>query len=63
MLILGTNSRAIEFARKIEAAPERGYQLLGFVDEVWPEMSDFEATGFKLAAIMQAWPSICAATW
>ena len=48
MLILGTNSRAIEFARKIEAAPERGYQLLGFVDEDWPKMSEFNATGYKL---------------
>jgi exopolysaccharide biosynthesis polyprenyl glycosylphosphotransferase len=48
MLILGTNSRAIEFARKIEAAPERGYQLLGFVDESWPGMNEFSATGYKV---------------
>jgi exopolysaccharide biosynthesis polyprenyl glycosylphosphotransferase len=49
MLVLGTNARAIEFARKIEAAPERGYQLLGFVDEDWPGMSEFSATGFNLS--------------
>jgi exopolysaccharide biosynthesis polyprenyl glycosylphosphotransferase len=48
MLILGTNSRAIEFARKIEASPERGYQLLGFVDEDWPRMDEFNATGYKV---------------
>jgi exopolysaccharide biosynthesis polyprenyl glycosylphosphotransferase len=48
MLILGTNSRAIEFARKIEAAPERGYQLLGFVDEDWSRMEEFNATGYKV---------------
>ncbi len=48
MLILGTNSRAIEFARKIEASPERGYQLLGFVDEDWAKMSEFNATGYKV---------------
>ena len=48
MLILGTNSRAIEFARKIEATPERGYQLLGFVDEDWPKMDEFNATGYKV---------------
>jgi exopolysaccharide biosynthesis polyprenyl glycosylphosphotransferase len=48
MLILGTNARAIEFARKIEAAPERGYQILGFVDEDWAGTNEFEATGFKL---------------
>jgi exopolysaccharide biosynthesis polyprenyl glycosylphosphotransferase len=48
MLILGTNSRAIEFARKIEAAPERGYQLLGFVDEDWAKMDEFKATGYTV---------------
>ena len=48
MLILGTNARAIEFARKIEATPGRGYQLLGFVDEDWPQMDEFKATGYKL---------------
>jgi exopolysaccharide biosynthesis polyprenyl glycosylphosphotransferase len=49
MLILGTNSRAIEFARRIEASPERGYRLLGFVDDDWAKMDQFDATGFKLA--------------
>ncbi|MGB9432189.1 MAG: hypothetical protein WBQ89_08110, partial [Candidatus Acidiferrum sp.] len=29
ILILGTNARAIQFARKIEAAPEQGYCLVG----------------------------------
>jgi len=48
MLILGTNSRAIEFARKIEATPERGFQILGFVDEDWPRMEEFNATGYKV---------------
>ena len=49
MLILGTNPRAIEFALKIVAAPEKGYQLLGFVDEEWAGTSEFNKTGFKLA--------------
>ena len=49
ILILGTNSRAIEFARRIEGSPERGYRLLGFVDDVWPRMDEFIASGFKLA--------------
>ena len=29
--------------------PERGYRLLGFVDDAWPRMDEFLATGFKLA--------------
>jgi exopolysaccharide biosynthesis polyprenyl glycosylphosphotransferase len=36
VLIVGTNSRATDFARKIEARPDLGYRLLGFVDDEWP---------------------------
>jgi exopolysaccharide biosynthesis polyprenyl glycosylphosphotransferase len=50
ILILGTNARAIQFARKIAAAPEQGYRLVGFVDDDWPLMHEFEATGFRLAS-------------
>ena len=48
MLILGTNPRAIEFARKIQASPGRGYELLGFVDEDWAGTDAFKETGFKI---------------
>jgi exopolysaccharide biosynthesis polyprenyl glycosylphosphotransferase len=37
VLIVGTNSRAIEFARRIEARPDLGYRILGFVDDDWPD--------------------------
>jgi len=47
ILILGTNSRAMEFANRIAASPEQGYRLLGFVDENWPGMEVFSATNFK----------------
>lgn len=50
MLILGTNARAIEFAKKIKEQPSRGYQILGFVDENWPGLAEFKSTGFKLVA-------------
>ncbi|HEY0704534.1 MAG TPA: sugar transferase [Candidatus Acidoferrales bacterium] len=50
ILILGTNSRAIAFARSIEASPELGYRLLGFVDDPWEKMDEFIATGFNLAS-------------
>jgi exopolysaccharide biosynthesis polyprenyl glycosylphosphotransferase len=48
MLVLGTNARAIEFARKIQASPGRGYQILGFVDEEWPGIEQFNKTGFEV---------------
>ena len=35
ILIIGTNSRAVEFATRIEAKPELGYRVLGFVDNQW----------------------------
>lgn len=37
ILILGTNRRAIDFARRLEKTPELGYRVLGFVDERWHE--------------------------
>ncbi|HEX3375907.1 MAG TPA: sugar transferase [Candidatus Acidoferrales bacterium] len=49
ILVLGTNARAVEFGRKIEAMPERGYRLLGFVDDVWPGFGEFKESGFTLA--------------
>jgi exopolysaccharide biosynthesis polyprenyl glycosylphosphotransferase len=49
VLVLGTNPRAIEFGRRIEAMPDRGYRLLGFVDDTWSGIEEFNATGFRLA--------------
>ena len=40
ILILGTNRRALEFARRMEATPELGYRVLGFVDWHWHQRSD-----------------------
>lgn len=37
VLILGTNRRAIAFARQLNATPEWGYRVLGFVDDKWHE--------------------------
>jgi exopolysaccharide biosynthesis polyprenyl glycosylphosphotransferase len=48
ILVLGSNARAIDFGRRIEATPERGYRLLGFVDDEWPGMEGFKETGLRL---------------
>jgi exopolysaccharide biosynthesis polyprenyl glycosylphosphotransferase len=50
MLILGTNPRAVEFARRIVANPERGYRLLGFVDDEWAGMAAFRKGGLRLVS-------------
>jgi exopolysaccharide biosynthesis polyprenyl glycosylphosphotransferase len=49
LLVLGTNARAVQFGRRINAMPDRGYRLLGFVDNDWPGIEEFKATGFRLA--------------
>jgi exopolysaccharide biosynthesis polyprenyl glycosylphosphotransferase len=48
MLILGTNSRAIEFAARITETPELGYRILGFVDDEWPGLRSFRQSKHKL---------------
>jgi len=50
MLILGTNPRAAAFARRVMASRERGYRLLGFVDDEWPGMAEFNQTGFQVVS-------------
>jgi exopolysaccharide biosynthesis polyprenyl glycosylphosphotransferase len=50
MLLVGTNQRAIQFARKIEAKPELGYRIVGFVDEEWPGTEEFRKAGYVLVA-------------
>jgi exopolysaccharide biosynthesis polyprenyl glycosylphosphotransferase len=50
LLILGTNRRAAEFARRITASPELGYRLLGFVDNDWPGLATLEAAGHRVVS-------------
>lgn len=50
LLIFGTNPRAVAFAQSIVASSERGYRLLGFVDDEWPGMSEFRASGFTVVS-------------
>lgn len=50
LLILGTNPRAIEFARRLEANPARGYRLLGFVDDEWPGLAGLRNAGYSVVS-------------
>jgi len=50
MLILGTNPRALEFAHRISARVDRGYRVLGFVDDDWPGFPDLAGTGFEVVS-------------
>ena len=50
MLVLGTNPRAVGFARTIQNKPELGYRLLGFVDDEWQKLAEFKQTGLPLVS-------------
>lgn len=48
VMVLGTNARATEFARRLETIPEHGCRVLGFVDDDWTGMEKFKDSGFPL---------------
>jgi exopolysaccharide biosynthesis polyprenyl glycosylphosphotransferase len=50
VLIIGTNQRAVQFAREIEARPELGYRLLGFVENDWRGNDDFNGNGHRVVS-------------
>jgi exopolysaccharide biosynthesis polyprenyl glycosylphosphotransferase len=48
VLIVGTNPRAVEFARKLEIRSESGYRVIGFVDVPWSGFDNFPRSQFPL---------------
>jgi exopolysaccharide biosynthesis polyprenyl glycosylphosphotransferase len=50
LVIVGTNPRAFDFARRIGAKPELGYRLVGFADELREIPQDISANGHRLVA-------------
>ncbi len=57
MVIVGTNMRAVQFARKIEATPGLGYRVIGFVDDDWQGLGQFHSSGYPLACSFAGVPS------
>jgi exopolysaccharide biosynthesis polyprenyl glycosylphosphotransferase len=56
LLIIGTNPRAVEFARSIEGRPELGYQLVGFADDDWIGNLDFGKNGKPIVSDLDHFP-------
>jgi exopolysaccharide biosynthesis polyprenyl glycosylphosphotransferase len=50
VLIVGTNSRALEVANRLLAEPEWGYRILGFVDEPWPGVANMPNSALRVVA-------------
>jgi exopolysaccharide biosynthesis polyprenyl glycosylphosphotransferase len=56
IVVVGTNPRALRFARKVESRPELGYRIVGFVDGHWAGMGVFEQTGHQVVSNFAAFP-------
>jgi exopolysaccharide biosynthesis polyprenyl glycosylphosphotransferase len=56
MLIVGTNSRAVEFAKTIRSKPELGYRILGFADDEWAGAEDLRTNGWSVICNLQELP-------
>jgi exopolysaccharide biosynthesis polyprenyl glycosylphosphotransferase len=50
LLIVGTNSRALEFCREIELHPGLGYRVRGFVDQDWPGLGEAKLAGHPVVS-------------
>ena len=53
IVIIGTNPRALTFAKEIRAKPDLGYCLLGFVDEPWEGFNNQHLEGFPLISDLE----------
>ncbi|HVO81122.1 MAG TPA: sugar transferase [Terriglobales bacterium] len=58
MLVVGTNPRAVAFARRVESKPELGYRIVGFADSEWNGLTEFRRTGYPLACGLEDFPNL-----
>ncbi len=56
MLIVGTNRRALEFAKTIQARPELGYSILGFADTDWAGSEELKQNGYEVLCDLESLP-------
>src|SRR5712692_7038077 len=57
VVIVGTNRRAIDFAKYLEANPGLGYQTIGFIDAKWAGIEAFHKTGYPWICDFEGFPS------
>jgi exopolysaccharide biosynthesis polyprenyl glycosylphosphotransferase len=50
ILIVGSNERVLEFCREIEARPDLGYRVIGFVDEEWSGVASLREAGHPVVS-------------
>jgi exopolysaccharide biosynthesis polyprenyl glycosylphosphotransferase len=56
VLVVGTNARALEFARKAESSPELGYRVIGFADDPWDGIEAVRNAGYDVVCPLNELP-------
>jgi exopolysaccharide biosynthesis polyprenyl glycosylphosphotransferase len=56
MLIVGTNRRAVQFAKRIDATPSLGYRVVGFADQGWEGLEEFKQSGYPVVCDLSTLP-------
>jgi exopolysaccharide biosynthesis polyprenyl glycosylphosphotransferase len=56
MLIVGTNRRALHFAKTIQSRPDLGYCILGFADTQWEGSEDLKQHGYTILSDLESLP-------
>ncbi len=50
LVIVGTNPRAVAFAKRVEANPDLDYRVVGFVDDHWAGDEAFRRSGYQVVS-------------
>jgi exopolysaccharide biosynthesis polyprenyl glycosylphosphotransferase len=56
MLIVGSNPRAVQFAKSVPVHPEWGCRVTGFADDEWAGAEELRASGFQLVSDFEGLP-------
>jgi len=57
MLIVGSNRRSIEFARRIQSKPELGYRIIGFADADWSGIGELQNHDWSIVCDLESLPN------
>jgi exopolysaccharide biosynthesis polyprenyl glycosylphosphotransferase len=56
MLIVGTNRRALDFAKTVQSRPDLGYCVLGFADIDWAGSEELKQNGYEVLSDLENLP-------
>ncbi len=57
ILIVGTNTRSVGFAKSLQSRPELGYRIIGFADQEWAGSEEFRNSGYSLVSNLDDLPN------